>query len=224
VRELHRGLEDTDILPAISMADRTAIDAPFGWPEPFVEFVASHRAGSARAPEAGSGLEWRRTLMRRATDLWVAENVGVPPLSVSADRIAAVAMRAAGLLGRMTDAGLVIDRAGFGEVVETYPAAALKRWGLPHKGYKTAHNARVLDALVDELIASLRGLDLGDYEELCRSSDDAFDAVICALVARAAFRPEGTFAPPVGKRRAASSEGWIRVPAVSVAQLIDQEP
>jgi hypothetical protein len=55
---------------------------------------------------------------------------GQLPLSVSTDRIAYPAMRIARLLGAV--AGEPVDRTGAGRIVEGYPAAALRVWGLPH--------------------------------------------------------------------------------------------
>src|SRR5215217_3446281 len=104
--EVRVGADDAVVLAALDNADRAAVDCPLGWPEPFVDFLIAHRAGRAPAPTGQSGLEWRRELSRRATVLHVAETVpGCVPLAVSADRIAAVAMRAAGLLAALADAG-----------------------------------------------------------------------------------------------------------------------
>ncbi len=106
LNEVGVGADDAVVLAALDNADRAAIDCPLGWPEPFVDFLIAHRAGRAPAPTGQSGLEWRRELSRRATDLHVAETVpGCVPLAVSADRIAAVAMRATGLLAALADAG-----------------------------------------------------------------------------------------------------------------------
>jgi hypothetical protein len=100
------GADDKAVLAALVNAGRAAVDCPLGWPEPFIDFLVAHRAGRAPAPVGQTGLEWRRSLSRRATDLHVAEIVpGVVPLAVGADRIAAVAMRAAGLLAALADAG-----------------------------------------------------------------------------------------------------------------------
>jgi len=88
-----RGATDAQVLAALSGADRAAIDCPMGWPEPFVEFLVAHSGGHVVAPVGPSGLDWRRTLSRRATDLDCSHRTGVTPLSVAADRIAAVAMR-----------------------------------------------------------------------------------------------------------------------------------
>src|SRR3712207_770978 len=144
--EVRVGADDAVVLAALEGADRAAIDSPLGWPEPFVDFLIAHRAGRAPAPTGQSGLEWRRELSRRATDLHVAETVpGSRPLPVSADRIAAVAMRAAGLLAALADAGRPVDRSGAGLLVEVYPAAALRIWGLlPSRPYKGTSNQRTL--------------------------------------------------------------------------------
>lgn len=123
------GASDATVLQTVQEADRAAIDCPLGWPDPLVDFLIAHRAGRAPAPSGLSGLEWRRTLTRRATDLHVAQVLpGAVPLAVGADRIAAVAMRAAGLLAALADLGKPVDRTGAGLLVEVYPAAALRVW------------------------------------------------------------------------------------------------
>ena len=53
-------------------------------------------------------------------------------------------MRAAGILGALDAAGRAVDRAGAGFLVEAYPAAALKCWGLPYKSYKGPNNRLAL--------------------------------------------------------------------------------
>ena len=51
----------------------------------------------------------------------------------------------------------------------------------------------------------------GTREQLARS-DDAFDALVCAITARAAARGR-THRPEVGEQaRLAAVEGWIHVP------------
>ena len=218
VLEVHVGADDKAVLEGMDAADKTALDCPLGWPEPFVDFVIAHRDGHVTVPEDVPGLAWRRTLSRRATDLHVASLTGVTPLSVAADRIAAVAMRAAGLLSLLAQQGQSVDRAGAGRVVEVYPAAALKCWHLPFQTYKGMPRREALGRLVDALLATLPLLDLGDAEPLCRHSDDAFDAVVCALVARAAALGM-TAAPPDHLAHLAAREGWIMLPTTSLSQL-----
>lgn len=213
-----RGATDAQILAALSGADRAAVDCPLGWPEPFVEFLTAHRGGHVLAPVDSSGVEWRRTLSRRATDLACYKSTGVTPLSVAADRIAAVAMRGAGLLGALAEKGQSVDRAGSGLLVETYPAAALASWGLPFQRYKRAGNVAALEELVTRLQIKVPSLRLGESEPLCRSSDDAFDAVVCALVARAASLGLVT-APPPELVATAAREGWIVLPVAALDRL-----
>ena len=43
VSGLRSGLDDDTLLDAIEGADKVAIDAPFGWPDEFVEAVSAHR-------------------------------------------------------------------------------------------------------------------------------------------------------------------------------------
>jgi hypothetical protein len=66
----------------------------------------------------------------RRTDVFVHEQLGLTPLSVSADRIAHVALRCAVLLTKLPAARGPMDRSGSGPVAEVYPAASLRGWGL----------------------------------------------------------------------------------------------
>jgi predicted RNase H-like nuclease len=213
LNEVRVGADDAVVLAALDNADRAAVDCPLGWPEPFVDFLIAHRAGRASAPTGQSGLEWRRELSRRATDLHVAETVsGCVPLAVSADRIAAVAMRAAGLLAALADAGRPVDRSGVGLLVEVYPAAALRIWGLASRSYKGTSNQAALGLLVEGLRTALPDLDWSGHDTVCRQSDDALDAVVCALIARAVHLGL-TAGPPDHLSIRAATEGWIHLPS-----------
>ena len=64
-------------------------------------------------------------------------------------------------------------------------------------------------------------LDLGAYEEKRRLSDDALDAVIAALTARASALLMTT-APPPEHIGAARREGWIALPAGPLSKLSEQ--
>ena len=137
----------------------------------------------------------------------------------SADRIAHVALRCAVLLAKLDAAGRPVDRTGAGAVAEVYPAASLLGWGLRHRGYKQPRRAKLLVAVVGDLLAAAPWLDCGPHEETIRRSHDAFDAVIAALTARAAS--QGQMWPP-GKDdlAAARTEGWIAIPNSPISQLI----
>jgi len=216
VEQLDVGADDTAVLDAIRRSDKAGIDSPLGWPVPFVKFVAAQEAGDLVLPQDPAGREWRRSLAYRRTDLAVHEALGIWPMSVAADRIAHVAMRCAGLLARLAAEGLPVDRAGAGVVVEVYPAASLRRWGLePFRRYKGTANAERLDLLVSCLTSAAPWLRLGASEAGCRRSDHAFDAVLAALTARAAALGQTT--APEGSE--AAVEGWIALPVAPLDTL-----
>ena len=60
-----------------------------------------------------------------------------------------------------------------------------------------------------------------EFKELCRTSDDAFDAVVSALTARAAARALVEPVPPA-HRDVAAVEGWIALPNTQLAALVTQ--
>ena len=201
-------------LPAPS---KVAIDAPLGWPVDFIHTIA----GSMRWPGLGGD---RRRLERRATDYWVHGTTGKLPLSVTTDRIAYPAMRAAGLLAHCAAAGdAVIDVSGVaGLVCETYPDPAIRRLGLwpasagARDSYKGTAGALRAD-IVYGLVQAAPWLNLSPPQrDACVESDDALDALVCALVARAAAKGL-TAGPPAELAGEARSEGWIHLPATGFA-------
>lgn len=217
VAELRVGVSDGDLTALIGRVDKTGIDVPLGWPVAFAEAVAQHgRDGSW--PEEYRHADTLAVRYRRTDLMLWATLKGSPPLSVSTDKIALPAMRAAALISRLAEPA-PLD--GTGIVVEAYPAAALRRWELPSRGYKRLEHAAARHELIDLFGALTSGwLQLeGETLELCRSSDDAFDAVIAALIARAAAL--GLVEPiPEAERAAARREGWIALPlAGSLAHL-----
>jgi predicted nuclease with RNAse H fold len=211
VQRIAQPADDKLIIEAVVQADLAGIDCPFGWPEPFVEFVSQHRDGRVVTPEGVAGPDWRRRLAYRATDLMVQATVGRWPLSVSTDRIGYPAMRCASLLARLAERGQEVDRAGGGSVVEVYPAASLRKWGFTPRSYKGRGNGERLWLLVGALQDAAPWLDLGPHEEDCRRSHDATDAVVAALTARATALG---LTPGPGPEHAevAATEGWIMVP------------
>lgn len=132
------------------------------------------------------------------------------PLSVSADKLGVTAMRCAGLLHRWS-LDEEVDRSGLGRFVEVYPAAALVRWGFTGGRYKNRHRNALAD-LVERFRREIPTLDLcRDDWALCAANDDAFDAVVAALVARAALLGL-TEPPPAGCVDSARQEGWMHLP------------
>jgi hypothetical protein len=209
---------DQAVLRHAKEAAKVGIDCPLGWPDTFVEFVRAHRDGRAGLPASGTSAEWRRSLAYRHTDERVRSELNLIPLSVATDRIGVTAMRAAQLQVALADAGHSVDRAGAGLLVEVYPAAGLLRWGLPHRRYKGSAARDSLGTTVDRLTTAAPWLDLGDFEQACRHTDHVFDAVVSALLARAAAVGH-TIAPPPEQQAAAEREGWIAIPTCSLDQL-----
>ncbi|WP_433213357.1 DUF429 domain-containing protein [Dactylosporangium sp. CS-047395] len=216
VQSLQLGADDRTIVAAITSSDKAGIDCALGWPEPFTQMVLAHRYGHVRSlPEPGLGSAWRRAMVYRTTDEVIRASIpGLIPLSVSADRLAHAAMRCAALLSMLATAGVDVDRAGGGRILEAYPSASLHRWGLTHRGYKGKHEVPV-DALV---AATAPWLDLGAFEPLMHTSHDAFDAVIAALTARAAAL-ELVTRPSSTQLAVARVEGWIGVPTAPLSAL-----
>jgi predicted nuclease with RNAse H fold len=202
---------DADLAELIQRVDKSGIDCPLGWPIAFVDYLIAHRAGGQDLIVPPT----RHPLTNRATDLHLRQAVRLQPLSVSADRIGAAAMRCAAILSGLTREGVEVDRTGrSGPVVEVYPAAALKLWGLPHQGYKGRDpaNARRRAELVQLLVGALPWLDLGEYADDCAESDDALDSVLCAAIAGLSLRGQ-TAEIPAEHLAAATVEGWIALPA-----------
>jgi predicted nuclease with RNAse H fold len=212
------GADDDAVIAAIAQAQKAGIDCPLGWPDEFVMFVAAHQAGHVAVRGDLTGREWRRRLTLRLTDRVVHAETGLTPLSVSADRIGHVALRCAGLLATLACQGVAVDRRGTAAVVEVYPSASLKSWGLPYRGYKRPSDAEALGELVDRLVAAAPWLDLGRAESLCRRSHDATDAVVAALTARAVSQNLASVPAP-GQEAAARTEGWIAVPTAPLDRL-----
>lgn len=213
LRELVTPADDSTIRALVDGADRCGIDSPFGWPDAFVEFVSAHHRGDTPKKSQLDDIASRRPLAYRRTDRYLVEHGLGRPLSVSADQIAHVAFRCAGLLA---DLG-VSDRVD-GWAIEAYPAGALKHWRLTSRGYKRSTRRAVLAELVDDLRAAVPWLDLGSHSALMGVNDNAFDAVVTALIARAASLG-GTTLPEEDDLPIAHREGWIHVPTGTLDDL-----
>lgn len=221
VSSLYVGATDGELLRSMSDADKTGIDCPLGWPRKFVAFIAKHQDEHV-VVEDGVAADWRRKLSYRETDLHVKRTVpGIQGLSVSTDRIGVTTMRCAALLSLLAAEGLPVARTGVGPVAEVYPAASLVRWRLEHKGYKGSKGLVQRAELVDELLRAAPWLDLGVHEEECRKSDDALDAVLASMTARAAAHGLTEPIPPEAEA-AAATEGWIALPRAdtSIGDLV----
>jgi hypothetical protein len=181
-------------------AAKVGVDVPLGWPTAFVHAIGAHHAGE---PWPGVPLT---ELTRRATDWRVHITSGQLPLSVSTDRIAYPTMRIAALLPVST------DRTGEGRIVEVYPAAALRSWSLPWQRYKRAPGLVALGELVTALRHAAPWLRAEEeWWSWFERRDDAFDALVASLVARARACDLCDPIPPE-HHTVAQAEGWIAVP------------
>lgn len=210
--------DDDAVLHHVDGADKVGIDCPLGWPDHFVEFLCAHRDKAVVLPDVLSSTEWRRTLAYRRTDEHVRSSLQITPLSVATDRIGVTAMRAARLQVLLSGHGYLIDRAGTELIVEVYPAAGLKHWNLPHSRYKGQAGRASLNTVVDQLQDTAPWLELGEAEQVCRHRDHALDAVVAALLARAAALGLTT-PPPAEDHAAARTEGWIALPTCTLSEL-----
>ncbi len=236
-----RGFRATDasVSEMVGPATVVGLDAPLGWPEEFVRAMVEHDA-MAPWPTFGEPdpAALRRLLSRRLTDRFVQRQAAIIPLSVSADRIGAVAMRGAALQTAWSAAwGAMAPRDGSGPLVETYPAAALKLWGLPHRGYKGAVPAagrpgaggaplapertrrHIVGSVVQRTAGWLAFDDRnGSVVGRAVASDHTLDALVSALVAAAA-KAGRTDPPPGADAERARREGWIHLPTCSLQDI-----
>lgn len=225
LRHLSLGVDDGEIVRLFAASELTGIDCPVGWPDAFLPFIAGHLAGDAQPVLDHDGIEGRRLLAYRDTDRFVTARTGLIPLSVSADRLAHPAMRCAVIQAKIArDHGLQ-SRDGSGRLAEVYPAASLKSWGLPARGYKGRGGAETqrLGELLDALTRAAPWLDLAGHDEQLAGSDDLFDALIASLTARAVALGS-TLRPDAGHARAARTEGWIQLPVGGLDALPGPRP
>jgi predicted nuclease with RNAse H fold len=192
---------------------RVAIEVPFGWPRSLLGLLERWRIGIPVELPAEMRAGHSEVLFR-ATDLVVWEQTGVRPSPVGLDKLAWVALRAFHILSA---AGAHTDRAGLrSAVIETYPKAALTRWSdMPATSTKSGDAAPGVRAdLVDRISAELAlQIESEDRERLIAvGRDHRFDALLCALVARAAMLGRTTLPRPGPARELSEEEGWIHLP------------
>jgi len=215
--DLRLGVTDADIVAAAQNVEKLGIDCALGWPVQFVDFLNRVNLPEGSGESFSGDLEVRRALAYRETDRHVRAVTGRWPLSVSTDRLGMTAIRCAGLLSQLAQSGVTIDRSGAGTVVEIYPGASLRFWGLRAPGYRASADLRA--GMIAELCELAPYLDLGNSADLMIDYCDAFDAVIAALAARSAFL--GHYEKPApAQLEQAKTEGWVALPNQPLSSLI----
>ncbi|CAB5033381.1 unannotated protein [freshwater metagenome] len=221
--ELPQGVATDEFLIELgTQVDVIGVDAPLGWPEPFVLAMQAHQIF-----DVWPGTENRRPLTHRRTDDWVRDQGWGQPMSASADRLGSVAMRCA-LLQRewAKQWGNAAPRDGSGRLLEVYPAAALRVWGIGQPGYKggtkdpqdSARLAR--EKIMSSLSRATESwLELSAVRAACIASDHTLDALLSAVIALAA--QNGCTAQPETEEdlRLAKTEGWIHVPLKELQEI-----
>ena len=183
-----------------------ALDAPLGWPIPLREALEGHSAGNPveNCPNA---------MFRRETDRHIRQYVGKQPLDVGADRIARTAHAALkGLNGLRASIDSPIrlawnasDLTGI-SVIEVYPAATLKAYGMHYEGFKKKSDPSHR-RVREEIIRGIPEIELsGDARSVALDNSDGLDAVVCILAATDFVRGEAM--KPV-RPEVAHREGWI---------------
>ncbi|MCJ7826666.1 MAG: DUF429 domain-containing protein [Demequinaceae bacterium] len=215
------GADDEMIIDEGKRADIIGIGSPFGWPDPFFEFVSQNRVGRVDEPRRAATVSGRDEIMYRTTERRVRDWLGLKLMPSTSNMLGSTVLRCAGLQTRLAEAGVTVTRGEGGKVIEVYAPASLMAWGLHEPSYKSqsVSRARILEQAGRRL-----SLDLGEYRALCVDSDDATDALVAAMTARAVAL--GLWREPVDdeERLRASTEGWICVPNGTVETLLGTQP
>jgi hypothetical protein len=129
-------------------------------------------------------------------------------------------MRCAVIQAKIARLWGVQPRDGTDRLVEVYPAASLKIWGISARRYKGrgTPESEIRDNILGQLTAAAPWLDLDAYRDQLIASDDLLDSVIASLTARAAAR-RATLLPGPDESLAAREEGWIHLPTGSLTKL-----
>lgn len=187
------------------------LDAPLGWPTPFIEYISTPLSELSRHSDKAPWTPSIRDQMRyRQTDRYTRSVLGRWPLSVSTDYLSLVGLRARGLLR----AWEISNITGQEYLFEVYPAVALKRWGLTHRGYKGKgiEKEQLRRSMLTTLSASFE-LTLSSYfQDQLIQSDHGFDALICCLITWYAHFSLCDLPSTEKEIEASQHEGWIYIP------------
>jgi len=122
---------------AAARGDYWAVDVPFGWPDGFGAFVATHHDGPTDVAQFGrtepdSPRRPWQAVSHRVSDRRVRDALkGVGGFDVSFDKLGATAAAWSVIEFQLAHRGVRVDRSGLdpgARVVETWPAAAWRIW------------------------------------------------------------------------------------------------
>lgn len=179
-----------------------ALDAPLGWPAALGPYLVQHQAGAPLSIDPN-------LLFRRETDRVIRQEAGKQSLDVGAVRIARTALAALDLIQSLRinlnkPINLLFEPPKCNEigVIEVYPAATLKLYGLQRVGYKKA----AAQSVRREIIADLRKMiELPAEQNLLEDDVDTLDAVLCVLAGVDFLKGEVIFPEEMTLAR---KEGW----------------
>lgn len=169
---------------------------PFPDARTFVRAVAGHERCEPAHPLRVTEQQWRQRHVPTRSSLWCGSRGGAP--------------MTAACLTLLHAAGRPIwpwaDASSPGLLVEAFPAAQLRQWGLPHDRYNGPANLKTRRQLIYQL---KKRLTLPTrFCKVMLASADALDAVICAFAARAVASGALASLPP---NDIPEDEGWIPV-------------
>ncbi|MEG3638033.1 DUF429 domain-containing protein [Magnetococcus sp. PR-3] len=184
-----------------------AMDAPLGWPFPFMNQLFHHQAGE---PLQGSAND----LLRRMTDKVVRQHLGKTPLDVAADRIARTAHEALRMIGLIRsshpEVAMLWHPAETPKIglLETYPAAVIRQRGYASQGYKK-EDAHAKQTRLQMVKAVAEEIDMPAHLHTVMSqTDHDLDALLC-LLATKDFLQGKALPPPKDHLAQIKKEGWI---------------
>lgn len=214
VREVKVGLSESHIIDLICKIIREngqtlmAIDSPLGWPQALGNSLIDHKAGMTI--ESNDNF-----LFRRETDRFIREKIEIQSLDVGADKIARTALATLKRLNQIRSKSnheiplsWNPDVIKIPSCIEVYPAATLKAWEIPPRGYR-GNEPRHYDARIN-IIKKLKAfIELAPATiKAMENCDHAIDAVICLLAAHDFVCRRSL---PPKDPNIAHKEGWIWV-------------
>ncbi len=246
VRRVTR-LELTDTLAACSVPTVAALDFPFATPASYAGYWAPEARTMPDLWRAAASMEYENFLTIR--DEFVSEH-GEPKRACDPPESYSCLHMVNPIMLPMTFRGMqMLHRLWFGEtsnaisvpplpecscqsagavteLLEVMPGAALRRLGLPYKGYKGGAKAseRRRSIVANLPVRALPvELDFGEFEGLALRSHDALDSIVAAVAAALwALAPERFPKPPTegeaGFDPVVLLEGWLYAPASIATQ------